>query len=213
MSRNATRTYVRFQGPMSAEPVKALITTLNAIPETDEIHLDFRTNGGTVQEALRLYGALAKVSDRLTIYNTSRVASSGIVPFLAAGSRIASEDAEFFYHPIAIRLEFETPKPEAQIWFDRGQLIRWNEHIANDEGLYIRLHRKHTAITKAAILKLLSGNNPRRGHWAWEKKVVHRLGDFSPPPGVSVQELRFSPSMMSRTVSPKPPVTTGPSNN
>ena len=202
MSRNATRTYVRFRGPMEPEPVEALITTLNAIAEAEEAHLDFRTDGGTIQEALRLYDALAPMAGRLTTYNTSRIASSGIVPFLAAGTRIASGEAQFVYHPISIRMQINTPQPQTTLYINRGGLIALDRRIRADEELYVHLHRRHTDLTKAAVQKLLSKEHSRDGRWAWDKKIVQRLGDFSPPPGVSVTELRFSPSNSRRAVSP-----------
>ena len=198
MSQHPKRAYVRFSGPMKPAPVNELITTVNSLAvESDEIHLDFRTDGGDIPEAYRLHAGLNQIPAELTMYNTSRVASSGIVPFLAGTTRIASAEAEFFYHRIAIGIDLPEPPEGAtrgQMWFDRRQLVRWNERIRWDEAQYVQLHRKHTKLTQGTVIKLLNGEYTRHGRWAWEKGVVHRLGDFSPPPDVSVVELRFSSS-------------------
>lgn len=176
--------YIKAHMRMEKVAVQNLIATINAIPEEDQIHIDFETDGGSVMAAAMLGETIFKRRQNITIYNTGRVDSSGIIPFLAAGTRVAASKATFLYHPI--RVGVPVPPDADILWVSKEVFQQGIDQIEQDERNYANLHERQTAVPRGMVRQLLSSDNVQDAQWAVNMRVVHRIDDFLPPAGCFV---------------------------
>jgi ATP-dependent protease ClpP protease subunit len=174
---------------------EALLQKINehAYHGVERIVLDVSSPGGEVASTMVLFKELSKSSIEVVTRATGEVASMGVVLFLAGDRRLASPEATFLVHPVAVK----TPSgwPTTIKWLnaeDMSQLRAKAERstaypkLLNELDLgIVRLARQEKAVrtvleqrtklTGSEIEALVQQGEPMDAAYAKAMGIVHEI--------------------------------------
>jgi ATP-dependent protease ClpP protease subunit len=106
MSKPPIEASVAFSSPITQESSTALVTkvTEHAAAGATCVKLEISTPGGVVASGLELYNTLRSMPIEMVTETTGEIASMGNVLFLAGDRRLASPQATFVMHTVAVEL-------------------------------------------------------------------------------------------------------------
>ena len=92
--------YFTLTGEVNSDVVRRVFDGLSLFSREKlrTVHILLQSNGGYVSDGICLYNTLRHAPIDLVMYNAGAVASIGIIVFLAAEQRVASDTARFMIH-------------------------------------------------------------------------------------------------------------------
>jgi ATP-dependent Clp protease, protease subunit len=151
--------------------------TLAANGGIKRIHMLFQTNGGMVPDGICLYNIFRSAPIEINLYNAGSIASIGVVAYLGAQKRKASQNATFMIHkthfsPIAATANRLQSAADAALLDDRRIEGILHAHMASLPKEKWELH------TVADVW--LSADE------ALDAGLVTQIEEFKPPKGVQL---------------------------
>ena len=143
-------------------------------------HLLIQSHGGFVSDGICLYNYLSQAEPTFVTYNCGAVASIAAIVFLAGSRRIASDTARFMIHkahacpPSGARSETLRIIADGLIADDLRTESIMKKHIALSSAMWKTYAQSDVHLTAADALKA---------------KLIHEIGDFSPPAGSKVVDI------------------------
>jgi len=178
-----------FHGPMNYPATKNLRNALCAyggcLPiQTqggaifDKVFLMMASDGGSIEEAVTLYNLIETLPAEVVAVNMGQIASAGILPFLGAGERWASNHSYFHFHNLSW-----TYNP-AQV-VHRIQMADHVNIIDKERALYRAILHENSALTDADFetLKLLDQPLVWDASTAKDKGIIQEIGCPDIPQG------------------------------
>jgi len=141
------KSYISFHGEINTENATKLIFYCDNLMRegTEHIYISISSRGGYVDSELHLYNTLRAMDVEITMHNTGSVKSAGMLVFLAADNRFASENSRFLIHQ-PVRKYIGDPKS-----YDARDLSEHAQLLENDMLHEKKILLQHTKATKKDI--------------------------------------------------------------
>ena len=149
---------LNFFTPISREALENLIAATTHLPLDTPIQINMASSGGNVQIGMQMYNYLKRFSN-LTIKAMGNIDSIAVIVFLAASSRIATDNSLFFLH--GITLDSNGP-----ISLRTKDLDDYKDKLTHEISRYSNIFAKATAkadkpISLGDIRLILEGHGDR----------------------------------------------------
>jgi ATP-dependent protease ClpP protease subunit len=168
--------YLTFCGLIDPVGVGKIATTLNvAVNEQfDGAYICFSSNGGYVGDGIFLYNHIRSLPIPVTMHNTGTVASIATTLFTAGAKRLCSPHSVFMMHPVTVNGNGMMASSLLQASLDSAQ---------RDEARTEAILRANTKIPEEILSSRRSQDVYVAPEQALDFGLVHKIGDFTLPPG------------------------------
>jgi ATP-dependent Clp protease, protease subunit len=186
-----------FHGPTNYPATKNLRNALcnfgNCLPNPnfggavfDEVYLMMTSEGGSIEDALALYNLMESLPANFTTVNLGQIASAGILPFLAGGTRWACANSYFHFHNLSWAYN-----PAQTV--HRIQMADHINIIDKERELYGAILKERTALTDADFetLKLIEQPLVWDAGFAKDKGIVQEVGFPALPKGIPILNVDY----------------------
>lgn len=168
--------YFTLAGDVNNDMVRRVFDAISkmTVDGTRTAHVLLQSNGGYVSDGICLYNTMTHAPVDFVMYNAGAVASIAVTLFLAGHTRVASDTARFMVHkshataPSGARPEALKIIADGLMADDRRTEAILRRHVTLSEPMW-DVHA-YSDLHLSAPDALGTG-------------LIHRIGDFAPPPG------------------------------
>ncbi|WP_326940060.1 ATP-dependent Clp protease proteolytic subunit [Actimicrobium sp. GrIS 1.19] len=168
--------YFTLAGDVNSDMVRRVFAAVSDMTAngTRTAHILLQSNGGYVSDGLCLYNMLRHAPVDIIMYNCGAVASIAVTLFLSGKYRIASHTARFMLHKSHATAP-SGARPDALKIIADGLMAddRRTEEVLRN---HVQLPQAMWDVHAYSDLHLAAPD-------ALDVGLVHRIGDFAPPPG------------------------------
>jgi ATP-dependent Clp protease protease subunit len=171
--------YAVFCGKIDNESGFSLFESLTMAIEQSvrEFHLLFQCDGGEVGVGFSLYSFLHSIPLDVTLYNTGKISSMGVIAYLGSRKRKASPHSSFMIHKV--RCGELSGVPANLLW----SIV---DAMRIDDIRYEATIRKHTNIPVDVWAQFNNHDMNFSAEDAVKFGIADEIGEFSPPAGSKV---------------------------
>ena len=165
-------------GDINAANTAKLMSGLTALSAqgTKRLHILFQSWGGFVGDGVFLYNALDKFPVEVILYNAGQVASAATLMYLGARGRKTTANAVFMIHK-------GSTSPNGA---GAERLKAAAGNLATDDSRIETILRAHLNLPEDLWTQFGYHDVFLSGEDAVKYGMAEEIGEFSPPPGVSV---------------------------
>lgn len=174
------RKYIVFTADVQAPQVAKLRNALaEASNAGNDVCLIISSGGGNVVEGLGISAFMRTLPIEITTHNIGQIDSIASVIFAAGSKRVATAQASFLFHGVALHFE-KVDLQENQLRDQYDQVKRLRDSIAAAFACYTGL-----SVTDVQNL-MINGNTVLSAQEALAKTIIHEIRDAKIPPGFDV---------------------------
>lgn len=168
--------FFTLSGDVNSDMVRRVFDAISkmTVDGTRTAHVLLQSNGGYVSDGICLYNTLSHSPVDFVMYNGGAVASIAVTLFLGGHRRVASDTARFMIHKSHATAPSGS-RPEALKIIADGLMA--------DDRRTESILRRHVTLSQAMWDVHAYSDLHLAAPEALDAGLVHRIGDFSPPPG------------------------------
>jgi ATP-dependent Clp protease protease subunit len=173
--------FCAFGGPIDQNAIQRFFRSIPGLiddPDTS-VHLLLQTVGGYVGDGVCLYNVFRHFPRPLTVYNAGNISSIGVIAYLGAEVRKATDNATFMIHRSTMNTELPTA----------GRLQAAVKTLTIDDERTEAILRRHLRLNDEHWSALDRNDLTLSAHEARQVGLVHDIAEFAPPKGAKLHAI------------------------
>jgi ATP-dependent Clp protease, protease subunit len=173
--------YCAFGGPIDQNAIQRFFRCVPPLIDDPDasVHLLLQTVGGYVGDGVCLYNFFRHFPRPLTVYNTGNISSIGVIAYLGAAARKATDNATFMIH----RSTMSTELPTA------GRLRAAVKTLTIDDERTEAIIRRHLQLNDEHWRALDRNDLTLSAEEAQRVGLVQEIAAFAPPKGAKLHAI------------------------